>query len=455
MTDVLLFCPRADRPFHDKYFSLSPPLGMGYLAKALKAHGISCKLIDCYCTPLSAREIQNLIYDEKPRMIGLLLYTESASTAFHICEIAKSLNHEIVTVVGGPHSTFKTQSFFESCFIDVAVINEGEEVIVNLWREINAKRDFSNIKGIMYVEDGVVIKNNASTPIENLDNYGYPDRKWFPQVETYLAPSTILTSRGCPSTCSFCGSANVLGSKYRVRSISSIIEEAEYLTKIFPNDATIFWDDAFGHDTVRLVELCDAFRRMPMFKWTCGIRVDKVNREVLELMAHSGCVKINFGVESGSQLILDEAKKGITLEQIKQAVKLAGDAGIYNSCSMMIGHPGETHTTAMQSLLFAEELLQSGATSCTFNALVPFPGTFVYENRDELEINIVSERWEDYNFLNPIIETKELNIAQLRKYLIMGLKLWSKYKKNRSGIDRKIYVRDALLSGNLLGRSVH
>nr|WP_187142799.1 radical SAM protein [Acetivibrio ethanolgignens] len=188
--------------------------------------------------------------------------------------------------------------------------------------------------------------------------------------------------------------------------------------------------------------------------WSCGIRVDRVSLELLKLLHKAGCVKVNFGVESGSQRILNESMKGISLDQIRNAVKWAQEAGIYNSCSIIIGHPGDTADTVEETLKFAEELLNSGATSCTFNAMVPFPGTYVYEKRDELGIKFITDKWEEYNFLNPVFETKGLDVEQLRKYLIEGLILWGKYKNNRDKIHGRIRKRDSILLGELLGRNI-
>lgn len=455
MADVLLICPRADRPFHYKYVPLSPPLGLGYLGKALFMKGVSFKILDMYCTPLSSLEIRNYVLEEKPKMVGFMVYTEAVNTMHVIAEIVKLIDNNILTFAGGPHATFKTVEILkEHGALDVAIAHEGEEIIIELWEEINKDvPNFSKIEGIAYREKEEVLYTGVRPPIQDLDYYGYPDRDWFPNIEKYLEPSTIISSRGCPGQCSFCGGANISGGLYRKRNVDSILEELDYLKLKFPNDVTIFWDDAFGFDTKRLTTLCKRMLEGAKYSWSCGIRVDRVSYDLLKLMHEAGCVKINFGVESGSQQILDESMKGVTLDQIKTAVKWAKEADIYNSCSIIIGHPNDTVETVEKTLAFAEELLNHGATSCTFNAMVPFPGTYVYEKREELGIKFISDKWEEFNFLNPVFETKGLNGEQLRKYLIQGLVLWGKYKNNRDTMQGRIRKRDAILLGDFLGRN--
>ncbi|MGN1197466.1 MAG: B12-binding domain-containing radical SAM protein [Acetatifactor sp.] len=456
MTDVLLICPKSDRPFHYKYVPLSPPLGLGYLGKALSLEGISFKILDMYCTPLSSNEIYQYISDENPKMIGFMVYTEAVNTMYTIAKMAKKINSNIFTFAGGPHATFKTVDIVKGHEeLDVAIAHEGEEIIIELWNALQSEcPDFSTIRGIAYKADEEVYFTGIRAPIHDLDYYGYPDRDWFPHVEKYLEPSTIISSRGCPGHCSFCGGANISGGLYRKRSVASVMEELDYLGKKFPNDVTIFWDDAFGFDTKRLRTLCEEMIRVKSHAWSCGIRVDRVSLDLLKLMKDAGCVKINFGVESGSQKVLDEAMKGVSLDQIRNAVKWAQEAGIYNSCSIIIGHPSDTVETVEETLRFAEELLNNGATSCTFNAMVPFPGTFVYEKREELGTKFIADAWEEYNFLNPVFETKGLNAEQLRKYLIEGLLLWGKYKNNRDAMQGRIKKRDSILLGEFLGRNV-
>lgn len=114
----------------------------------------------------------------------------------------------------------------------------------------------------------------------------------------------------------------------------------------------------------------------------------------------------------------------------------------------------DTVETVEETLKFAEYLLNNGATSCTFNAMVPFPGTYVYEKKEELGIKFIASQWEEYNFLNPVFETKGLNAEQLRRYLIEGLVLWGKYKNNRDAMQRRVRKRDLILLGDFLGRNV-
>lgn len=143
-------------------------------------------------------------------------------------------------------------------------------------------------------------------------------------------------------------------------------------------------------------------------------------------MVLSGCVKVNFGVESGVQEIIDSAQKGITIAEIENAVRWAGELGLYNSCCFVLPLPNDTVATIEQSINFAKHLATIGATTVTFNAATPFPGTYLYERRNELGIKLISKKWADFNFHNPVFETKNLRIDQIRSLLIDALMVWHK-----------------------------
>lgn len=426
MTDVLIFSPRPPRPFLKYYAPASPPLGIGYIANSLSLSGVSVRLYDLYAIPLTSNEITCIIKQENPKIVGCHVYTESCDTAVRIAKLAKMVSPSIVTVAGGPHASFEYNSLMTSSDIDIVVRFEAEETILDLWEAINHKyHDLTKIEGIVVKVDGKVIATPIRPVIENIDRLGFPPRSLYPAIERYMAPSTIISSRGCPYNCVFCGGANAVGKKFRCRSLPNIEEEIIYLKRLFPNEPIIFWDDAFGYDTKRLLDFCQMIRKINI-KWTCGLRVDKVSKEILKEMVMAGCIKVNFGVESGVQEILDSSQKGITITQIENAVRWAGELGLYNSCSFVLPLPNDTEATIEESINFARHLGTIGATAVTFNAATPFPGTYLYERRNELGLKFLSKKWADFNFRNPIFETKNLRIDQIRRLLIDGLMLWHK-----------------------------
>ena len=184
-----------------------------------------------------------------------------------------------------------------------------------------------------------------------------------------------------------------------------------------------FADDIFTLDRGYVVEFCNflkdfrkTLRLEDTFDWTCSTRVDLVDRELLEVMRQAGCNGIQFGVEAGSQKILDSMGKRIKLEEVRNAVGMTLDLGMQVSCSFMFPHPEDTEETIREQIKLMKELLDAGAVE-TLTATTPFPGTYYYEHANELGITILANNWDEYNGRHIIISTKHLSKERLEQLL--------------------------------------
>ncbi|NQU45244.1 radical SAM protein, partial [bacterium] len=219
-------------------------------------------------------------------------------------------------------------------------------------------------------------------------------------------------SRGCPWPCSFCRAGRVWGRRIRTRSVANVLEEIRVLREDFGIRHLAFMTDSLTLNRTWALELFGALCAMEEEpEWVCNSRVDVVDAEMLALMKRANCRMISYGVESGSQAILDASRKGITLEQCERAIRLTREAGIPCMAYFIIGLPGETRDTAEESIRFAKRIKPDYVN---FHVATPFPGTDFY---DEAVRNgwLTSSNWSDFEEQgSAVLRTKDLSPEDLR-----------------------------------------
>ena len=249
--------------------------------------------------------------------------------------------------------------------VDVVVRSEGEQTLLELTQELSNPNALNSIDGITFRKNGQVIRTPNRPFMQNLDELPLPAYKFFP-LEKYklfgrrMLP--IITSRGCPSQCSFCTSAQMFGKGFRARSPKNVVDELEWLKDEHGADAFTFYDDTFTLDKKRALKICEEMKNRKIgLPWDCQTRVSTVSRDLLLKMREANCQQVFFGVESGCQKILDAVKKGTTVEQNEKAIRLAKDAGLFVAVSVMIGYPGETQEMLQETI---DLVKKSGARRC-------------------------------------------------------------------------------------------
>ena len=265
---------------------------------------------------------------------------------------------------------------------------------------------------------GKAVANESMPPIDDLDSLPLPDREDFRisdyQQAFYYGKKTalVITSRGCPYGCTFCLWPTTLFSrKFRMRSAKKVVDEIEQLIEKEQVDEIFFDDDTFTINNKRVMDICDEIiRRGLKIPWCCMGRVDNVSEEMLRLMKSAGCYQIFYGFESGSEEILRACRKGITKDQIRNAVKLTKKVGLSVCGSFIFGLPPETRQTAKETLGFAKEL---GANYVQFVLAAPFPGTDFYEEAKRKNL-LQIDSWEDLDGTKgPIVRTEALSRQDL------------------------------------------
>ncbi len=326
------------------------------------------------------KEIEQKVREFRPDVVGITTMTSKFPMAIRVAEIAKSLDPRIKVVIGGHHSSIFGQKLVHNKHIDFAVIGEGEMTMLELVnRMCDQKPDYSRVNGLVYKEGTRVIMNEPRQLLPNLDILPIADRDLMLN-EGFVTENNIMTSRGCPFNCSYCGAQVIWKRKVRRRSVQNVIQEIEYLFKRGPSRSVNFWDDSFTSDRTYTKEMTDALKKFDGLRFSCITRLDLVEQESLVQLKEAGCSMILFGIESGNNDILKLIDKKMTRELIKRKTGMVDAAGIPWLGFFIMGYPGETRENILQTLAFMKELNPSYAEINIFN---PLPGTKIWNDLEQ------------------------------------------------------------------------
>jgi radical SAM superfamily enzyme YgiQ (UPF0313 family) len=394
-------------PYYPISETPSPPLGLAFLAGALEAAGIEVELLDLVVYPYSKQVLEQVLNRFNPDFVGFTAVTMNVEHALSIARDIKALAPHILTVMGGPHITFCAELTMQDVpEIDLVVLGEGEETIVELAQAAQDPQGWSRVKGIVYRDKNQIQFTNPRPFIQNIDALPEPARHHIPlgRYRSLGLPVSMTTSRGCPFQCIFCVGRKMVGAKVRYRDPVKVVDELAYLQTLDFNQINIA-DDLFTAAPKHCLAVCDEIlsRRLDT-QWTSFARVDTVSFNVLRRMKAAGCTAVSFGVETGNPEMLKRIKKGITLDQVVDAVKMCTDAGITPHASFILGLPGETRETIQETVAFGEKLKSMGVMH-GFHLLAPFPGTAVRENNQAYDLTIESHDWNDYHANRAIVST--------------------------------------------------
>ena len=387
------------------------PLGISSLAAFLENNGYTVDVIDCQVLNLTQKELEDEFRRLQPDLVGVSAATLTYEPALEIVKSAKRACPNCLTVLGGPHVTVMDErTVSESQETDVVVRGEGELTLLEL-AQLSTNSNLKNLQdvaGITFRKNGKVFRTPDRPFIQNIDALPHPTLKHFQLSKYRILGKTylpIITSRGCPFQCAFCLSSQMCGKSFRARSPENVLDELEWLKNTYKADAFTFYDDTFTFDRARALEICEEMKKRKFITpWDCRTRVDRVNKEVLATLSNANCQLIHFGVESGSQKMLNAMKKGTTVEQNEIAIKWAKEVGISVAISVIVGYPGETLDMLKKTIDFIRRTEPDYVYMCE---AVPYPGTELYDLVKELGWGLPSD-WSSYHehtqiFKNPLL----------------------------------------------------
>jgi len=357
------------------------PTGLAIVAGALRNAHFSVAVMDINGNRWPWDEVVRRLAEIDAAVIGIggliTVYGYAKKLIRHI----RRTKPKTKIIVGGSVAASIPELFLEHNDVDAIVLGEGELTTVELVRALIDGREISAINGIAFRADGETVFTPPRAMLEDLDTVPMPAWDLLP-MDVYLANPIvgigrdvdIISSRGCPFGCTYC--YRIFGRKYRFFSADRVMAEIRQLHDRYNVDFVSFQDDCFILDHPRVYRLCDLLDSSGLgLKWSCTGRVNSVNADILARMRRAGCVSVSFGIESGSQRILDSLHKGATVEMALAAVKMVRRSGMRCPTSFMIGAPEESEETLRETVEFCR---QANINLASMMFVTPYPGTELY-----------------------------------------------------------------------------
>ncbi len=387
-----------------KYYYKLPSLGIGYMAAVLEKEGYDVIIIDKSISHRETDILTDEILAQKPDVVGFYCISETFNTVIEILRGIKEKSPSIVTMIGGPHVYGMPEQGMSFDWVDYSIWGEAEISFLKLLDCNFNPEALPSIAGLIYRENGK-IKVNSMALVADLDKLPLPARHLYPPLDIYrpsilaykrLPATGIITSRGCAHKCVFCHSGKGRFG-LRFHSADYVLDEIRHLKRDFGINELIFFDDTFLINQKRALSICEGMIRENLnISWSCNARVNNLNKELLKVLKRAGCWLIQLGVESGNRDVLKGIKKGITLEQVEKACRLAYDEGFEVKAFFILGHPNETEETLNDTIKFMTKLPIHYAS---INYMTPLPGTELWDVAEQYG-TVDKEKLEKINYLS-------------------------------------------------------
>lgn len=387
MSKLLLIRP--ERSVKREFLASMMPTNLAILAAYVRKHGHEVRIWDLQMEPCDETQFVERLAEYRPDIVGFTCYTPNIKLGHLLAEVVKGFDSEILTVIGGPHATYMTRETLEEFWAyDVAVVGEGEIPLLRLCDLGRASvRSGAHVVGCAVRRpDGIVLDRDREI-VENLDEIGIPaydlmdfgrsKRSMRGFSSEFMPVAELLTSRGCPFTCTFCAAFVSTGRRLRDRSPESVLAEAKHLMETFGIRHFNIIDDTFTVRKEHVYPIAEGLHALGA-TWNCWAHINTLNRPLLEHIKAHGCTGLLIGVESGSPRILKKLKKGLTVERIKSCFATINEIGFKNvEANFIVGSdPDET----LEDVAMTRQLIREiKPTILAVSVICPYPGTPVFD----------------------------------------------------------------------------
>lgn len=403
------------------------PMWLAYATGVLGENGFDIDLIDA---PADDYTIDDVIERTRKFQPSLIVLDTSTPSIYNDVAVAGQLKEicpfSYITLVGTHVSALPDETLNIDKRVDAVARYEYDYILLDLVRTLEGQGNLRSVSGLSFREGNNIIHNLGRPYIENLDELPFVSKvyKEFLRIENYFNPNalypmvTITTSRGCPFPCTFCVYPQTLmGRGFRQRSINNVVEEMEYITKNFPQAKAVFFeDDTLTVNKKRCKELAECIiQKKVNISWTANARVG-LDYETMRTMKTAGCRSLCVGFESGSQQVLDNMKKKLSLAEMEAFMANAKKAGMLIHGCFMAGLPGETKETLQETLQLAKRL---NPDTAQFYPVMVYPGTEAYTWYKEKRL-ITTDNFSEWltpeGLHNTVISTEELSSYDLVRF---------------------------------------
>ncbi|MBC7118869.1 MAG: B12-binding domain-containing radical SAM protein [Methanobacteriaceae archaeon] len=414
MADIVLINPLDKTHVNEMLELQAPPLNLMYLGASLEKASFSVKVLDDSLKEWGYTQVNKLVEKLNPLIVGVTATTATIKSSLEYIKSIKRLLPDVLTVIGGPHTTFLPIDTLKSLKeLDTVVIGEGEETFTELAEkyEKKGKEGLEEVRGIAYRNQSRIKVNEPRPLIQDLDSIPFPARHLVPFKEYETSKNGqahIITSRGCTYSCKYCSSSLIMGRRFRARSPENVVDEIEELYDKYKIKEIGFIDDTFVLNKRRALAIADEIKERSLdITWSTSSRVNTIDKPLLSNLKSAGLQSIYYGIESGSQRVLNLMNKKITLRQSEDAVKIAKDLGIEVMASFIFGYPGETPAEMDKTIDFSIKLDPDYAQ---YSILTPFPGTPIYQKLEKK--GLIEKDWEKYTVLDPVIKYERFGLSR-------------------------------------------
>lgn len=395
-------------PYKDRAFdTISIPLGLAWLTSFIKnkEENIQIDNFDFLLEPERENEFYSLICAKKYDVVGIQAHSNAtAHEALRISKRIKEINNKVVVILGGNAATFCSEFFLNTGFVDFISFGEGEYTLLELLRTIMIESNsYDNIKGISYLRNGVIIKTGPRELIRDLNEIPLPDRDAF-HWEKYPQWS-LITSRGCPYSCTYCSSTKFWQHKIRFRSSENVFQEIQQLVEKYKVKRFYILDDTFGanyDETLRLMHrIIDSHYNL---EWACLTRAEVASVEMLNLFKKAGCVQVHFGLETANLDTQNLIRKNLDIEKLERMLCHCSNINIRTKLSVIFGLPNETKDHILKTIQFLKRMQPN---EIQIYPLMPYVGIDIMDDASVQELKKGNHQWKQ-DALVPLTQSTSL-----------------------------------------------
>lgn len=426
--NILLIRPQYDARHRPAGF----PIGLGYLAAVLEQAGHTVTTLDLVLFPEWERALDQALAGGDVDLAGLSCMSVQYEGACRTAAYLRRRMPGVPILFGGAHPSITPEETLAHDFVDLVIRGEGERPLLELATALESGADLVTVPGLSFRHDGRTIHTPLADHYPSPDELPFPAYHLFP-MERYFRmeipgfptrhpnPMQIFTSRGCPYHCIYCH--NLFGKGFRPRRPDNVVAEMTFLHSRYGVGEFLIYDDNFTMDQERAREICRRIlaAELPIgLQFPNGIRADRVDAELLDLMMAAGTHSVTIGVESGSPRIQKMIRKSLRLEKVETFLRMARRRGLVTSGSFILGFPGETAADVRQTIRFAR---RSDLDYAFFAFATPYPGTELHHlvETQGLRMHLVDNAMD---ITTPHIETRELSLGRQRFYYFLAYALF-------------------------------
>ena len=425
---VLLVRP----PYDLKSISPNFPIGLAYLASSLRESGHQPTILDLPLQDRPYDTLRDVLARNSFPLVGISALTVQYPGARRVVEIIRQQSRSSRIVLGGPHPSILPEETLKETGAGFVVIGEGERSMQELADRLEQGRQWRDIPSLCFPEEGEVVQNPGwSQPIDPdriplpaydlLDLSPYFGLHFSEYIRPGSRPMQVFTSRGCPYQCTFCH--ELFGKRFRARSPGNVVQEIRHLHERYGVNEFMIYDDIFNLDMRRAKKIFHLVIESGMqlgFSFPNGMRAERMDEELMELMAHAGVHTVTVAVESASERMQKVMKKRLKLPSVDKFLRLAKLHGMRTQAFFIIGFPEETLKEINQTIHFARRL--NDLDYAYFSFATPYPGTELARSTQALGLP-VALNMNSLDFYVPHVETKEFSFRRL-KWLRLKASVW-------------------------------